>query len=79
MSAAQLPDLSIETVELETQSTRFELEFHCWEQADGLRFVIFYNRDLFAAATAAGTRMVAVASSMVWLQVYARSRLKRPT
>lgn len=52
MSAAQLPDLSIETVELETQSTRFELEFHCWEQADGLRFVIFYNRDLFAAATA---------------------------
>jgi amino acid adenylation domain-containing protein/non-ribosomal peptide synthase protein (TIGR01720 family) len=45
----QLPDLSLTAVELNRSATRFDLELHVWEQAEGLKLVWIYSTQLFEA------------------------------
>ena len=49
----ELPGLSIDPVPAETGATRFDLEFHLWEEAPGggLDGYLFYSADLFDAPT----------------------------
>ncbi len=65
-----LPGLVLSPVELETKTSRFDLELYVWkcadnfrnlwgkgwQQSDGLRGVVVYNTDLFDAATIAAMR-----------------------
>jgi amino acid adenylation domain-containing protein len=65
MSALELPGLVPRFIDIETKTTRFDLEFHLWESAkdyrsiygeqwqhsEGLRGVVIYNTDLFDKAT----------------------------
>jgi amino acid adenylation domain-containing protein len=65
-----LPGLVLSPVELETKTSRFDLELYLWkcadnfrslwgkgwQQSDGLRGVIVYNTDLFDASTIASLR-----------------------
>src|SRR5262249_33798273 len=49
----ELPGLTVSHFQEEVTSTRFDMEWHVWEHADGLQLVVFYNTDLFEAATIA--------------------------
>ncbi len=50
--AFELPGLSIGPFPFESWTTRFDLEFHLWENAGGgLEGFLFYNADLFEAST----------------------------
>ena len=65
-----LPGLVLSPIELETKTSRFDLELYVWkcgdnfrnlwgkgwQQSDGLRGVIVYNTDLFGSATIAALR-----------------------
>ncbi|MCY7275961.1 MAG: condensation domain-containing protein [Phormidesmis sp. CAN_BIN44] len=65
-----LPGLVLSPMELETKTSRFDLELYVWkcadnfrnlwgkgwQQSDGLRGVVVYNTDLFDAATIASLR-----------------------
>jgi amino acid adenylation domain-containing protein len=54
----QLPELEILSLDLEIQSTHFDLEMHLWEETDGsLGVACVYDRDLFDHTTIG--RMVA--------------------
>jgi amino acid adenylation domain-containing protein len=48
-----LSGLTIETFDTDLTSTRFDVELHLWERADGLLAVIFYRTDLFERDTIA--------------------------
>ncbi|MDX2242771.1 MAG: amino acid adenylation domain-containing protein [Leptolyngbyaceae cyanobacterium bins.302] len=70
MEQLTLPGLVLSPVELETKTSRFDLELYLWkcadnfrnlwgkgwQQSDGLRGVIVYNTDLFDATTIASLR-----------------------
>ncbi|HEY9622717.1 MAG TPA: amino acid adenylation domain-containing protein [Crinalium sp.] len=70
MTQLALPGLVLSPVELETKTSRFDLELYVWkcadnfrnlwgnrwQQSDGLRGVIVYNTDLFDAASIAALR-----------------------
>lgn len=47
----ELPGLQVKLVDVETQSTRFDLEVHCWEMAEALQIGAIYNVALFEEAT----------------------------
>ena len=47
----ELPGLTIRTQEFESLTTRFDLECHVWDMADGLQGFLFYSTDLFEEAT----------------------------
>jgi len=52
LGSFELPGLSIDPVASETGATRFDLEFHLWEEAGGgLDGYLFYSADLFDAPT----------------------------
>ncbi|MEP0858638.1 amino acid adenylation domain-containing protein [Trichocoleus sp. DQ-U1] len=62
MSALELPDLTLSPLQfLDTETTRFDLEFHLWEQkennglgvdsSEGISGFVVYSTDLFDAAT----------------------------
>ena len=64
MTALELPDLTLKPLPLAIATTRFDLEFHLWEQSQGLSGLweqpvegisgfVAYNTDLFDAATMA--------------------------
>ncbi len=46
-----LPQLTLQAIEFETTTTRFDLEIHVWDDEEGLTLRAFYNTDLFARAT----------------------------
>jgi amino acid adenylation domain-containing protein len=48
-----LSGLTIEPFETDLTSTRFDVELHLWERADGLLAVVFYRTDLFERDTIA--------------------------
>jgi non-ribosomal peptide synthetase component F len=49
-----LPEgLTVTPIDLDDRPVRFDLEFHLWEEPDGLRGSLQYNTDLFQAATIA--------------------------
>lgn len=70
MEQLALPKLRLSPLEFETKIARFDLELYVWkcadnfrdlwgkgwQQADGLRGVVVYNTDLFAATTIASLR-----------------------
>jgi amino acid adenylation domain-containing protein len=70
MDQLELPGLVFSPVELETKTSRFDLELYVWkctdnfrnlwgkgwQQSDGLRGVIVYNTDLFTSKTIASVR-----------------------
>ncbi|MEX0267856.1 amino acid adenylation domain-containing protein [Leptolyngbyaceae cyanobacterium UHCC 1019] len=70
MAQLELPGLILSPVELETKTSRFDLELYVWkcadnfrnlwgkgwQQSDGLRGVIVYNTDLFDSMTIAALR-----------------------
>lgn len=69
MEQLELPGLTLSPVEFETKTTRFDLELYVWkctgfrslwgkgwQQSDGLRGVVIYNTDLFAANTITSLR-----------------------
>src|SRR5215217_5076406 len=47
----ELPGLTLRMQEFETQTTRFDLECHVWDEAGGLHGFLFYSTDLFTEAT----------------------------
>ncbi|MEW6732656.1 MAG: amino acid adenylation domain-containing protein, partial [Acidobacteriota bacterium] len=47
----QLQDLSICAEEFDTETTRVDLEFHLWQQPDGIRGLLIYDSELFQTAT----------------------------
>ena len=51
VSNLELAGLTVSRMELEYTRTRFDLEVHLSEEADGLRGAFIYNTDLFDAAT----------------------------
>ena len=51
LSEFQLPGLTVQYVDSDVTSTRFDLEFHVWEAEQELSLVAFYNTDLFERAT----------------------------
>lgn len=51
MGQWELPGLQVKLVDVETQTTRFDLEVHCWEQEDALHLYAVYNVALFDQAT----------------------------
>ncbi|MBW4681719.1 MAG: amino acid adenylation domain-containing protein [Microcoleus vaginatus WJT46-NPBG5] len=65
MEGLQLPGLEVSSVNIETQTTRFDLELHLWkassdfrsiygeqwQNSEGLRGIVVYNTDLFDHAT----------------------------
>ncbi|MFB8791840.1 MAG: amino acid adenylation domain-containing protein [Potamolinea sp.] len=61
MEELQLPGLTLSTLHFETNTTRFDLEFHLWERnqgnglwcdnSDGISGLIIYSTDLFDEAT----------------------------
>ncbi|MBD1895823.1 non-ribosomal peptide synthetase [Coleofasciculus sp. FACHB-129] len=62
MSALELPDLTLSPLQfVDTETTRFDLEFHLWEQkennglgvdsSEGISGFVVYSTDLFDAAT----------------------------
>ncbi|MBD1926389.1 amino acid adenylation domain-containing protein [Trichocoleus sp. FACHB-90] len=62
MSALELPELTLSPLQfVDTQTTRFDLEFHLWEQkennglgvdsSEGISGFVVYSTDLFDAAT----------------------------
>jgi amino acid adenylation domain-containing protein len=52
LGSFELPGLSIDPVPSETGATRFDLEFHLWEEpGGGLDGYLFYSSDLFDAPT----------------------------
>ncbi|MBD1938950.1 non-ribosomal peptide synthetase [Microcoleus sp. FACHB-68] len=70
MEGLQLPELAVSSVNIETQTTRFDLELHLWksssdfrsiygeqwQNSEGFRGIVVYNTDLFDHATI--TRML---------------------
>lgn len=66
MSALELPGLTLNTLPFETETTRFDLEFHLWEpntqnglwldNSEGISGFVIYSTDLFDDATI--TRML---------------------
>jgi amino acid adenylation domain-containing protein len=66
MTALELPDLTLSPLPFETETTRFDLEFHLWEpntqtglwadSSEGISGFVIYSTDLFDEATIA--RMV---------------------
>ena len=67
MSALELPELTLSPLQFDTESTRFDLEFHLWEPevenglwvdaSEGISGFVIYSTDLFDEATI--TRMLA--------------------
>ena len=51
MSELQLTGLQLSRLELEYNTTRFDMEWHVWEQSQGLQVIVFYATDLFAQQT----------------------------
>ncbi|MBD2043500.1 non-ribosomal peptide synthetase [Microcoleus sp. FACHB-672] len=65
MEGLQLPGLAVSSVNIETQTTRFDLELHLWksssdfrsiygeqwQNSEGFRGIVVYNTDLFDQAT----------------------------
>ncbi len=50
-SSLELEGLSLKSVGNETQTTRFDLEVHFWEQGEKLTASVLYNTDLFRGET----------------------------
>ncbi|HEU5383697.1 MAG TPA: amino acid adenylation domain-containing protein [Ktedonobacteraceae bacterium] len=50
-SSLQLPEITIQPVEVEEQNMPFDLTMQVWEQEQGLRTQIHYNMDLFETET----------------------------
>jgi amino acid adenylation domain-containing protein len=50
---ARLQGLGATDFELDSATTRFDLEVHVWEGKDGIGGILFYSRDLFPDSTAA--------------------------
>ncbi len=50
----ELSDLEVGSFDPEVRTTRFDLEWHVWDQPSGLRIDVFYNTDLFRRETIAG-------------------------
>jgi amino acid adenylation domain-containing protein len=67
MSALELPGLTLSPLQFDTETTRFDLEFHLWEPevenglwvdaSEGINGFVIYSTDLFDEATI--TRMLA--------------------
>jgi amino acid adenylation domain-containing protein len=63
MTALELPDLTLSPLPFETETTRFDLEFHLWEpntqnglwadSSEGISGFVIYSTDLFDEATIA--------------------------
>ena len=51
MSELQLTGLQLSRLELEYKTTRFDMEWHVWEQSQGLQVMVAYATDLFAQQT----------------------------
>ena len=51
MEELKLPGLRVRTQELESLTTRFDLECHVWDVAGGLQGFLFYSTDLFEEST----------------------------
>ncbi|MUG92983.1 amino acid adenylation domain-containing protein [Scytonema sp. UIC 10036] len=51
MSELQLTGLQLSQQELEYKTTRFDMEWHVWEQPQGLQVMVAYATDLFAQDT----------------------------
>ena len=51
MGEWELPGVQVKMAATAIQSTRFDLEVHCWELGDSLQVSAIYNRDLFEVAT----------------------------
>jgi amino acid adenylation domain-containing protein len=51
--ALELPGLTLRQLELEKGIVRFDLEFHLWEQSEGLYGLFVYSVDVFEPATIA--------------------------
>ncbi len=47
----ELPGLQLEMVDQDEGTTRFDLEFHCWDYPEGIRARLVYSTDLFDQAT----------------------------
>ncbi|NJQ97896.1 MAG: hypothetical protein HC784_10250 [Hydrococcus sp. CSU_1_8] len=52
-SSLSLPNLSINLLEFDYRSVRFDLEFHLWDVPEGLSGYFVYNTDLFNKTTIA--------------------------
>jgi len=52
----ELPNLTVTSVDLEIQTTRFDIECHLWETPEGLIGKFIYNTELFEPET--GSRML---------------------
>ncbi|ARV58868.1 hypothetical protein BZZ01_09670 [Nostocales cyanobacterium HT-58-2] len=51
MSILELPNLTIELLEVDLGTVRCDLELHCQENSKGFEGILVYNTDLFDAAT----------------------------
>ena len=56
VEALELPGLTFEVLEIEHCSAKLDLEFHLWQDAEGLKVQAIYSTDLFDGATI--TRML---------------------
>ncbi|RUS94201.1 hypothetical protein DSM106972_093980 [Dulcicalothrix desertica PCC 7102] len=56
VEALELPGLTFEVLEIENCSAKLDLEFHLWQDAEGLKVQAIYSTDLFDGATI--TRML---------------------
>ncbi len=52
-AAFNLPGLTLNRLDIEPGTTRFDLELHIWERPEGLRCQLMYSTDLFEAASMA--------------------------
>jgi Condensation domain/AMP-binding enzyme len=50
-STVKLPGVTLSPWSISTKTTRFDLEVHIWDRADGLACTLIYNTDLFDEAT----------------------------
>ncbi len=46
-----LPDLNLEAIDIDSETSRVDLEFHCFKHADRLHCKMIYSTDLFEADT----------------------------
>ncbi len=56
VEALELPGLTFEVLEIEHCSAKLDLEFHLWQDVEGLKVQTIYSTDLFYDATI--TRML---------------------
>ncbi len=51
LSPIEIPGLSAGSLNIESGTTRFDLEFHLWDRPEGLIGMLVYDTDLFEGAT----------------------------